>query len=681
MPDNFCTAADGTLYIANGIDPLMKWDGLSGDLDTSGVAKPTAAMTLAGSGTGTITGTYYGYSRFVDEDGNFSDLSPISAAVVLSVKGKITYTNVPRPAQTKVKRRQILRNTSGQTGTFYVDVDTQDLTATTFTSTRTDTQLQSQTSAPLFDADGQPLANLHGVAPDWKTCLATSIDRLFLAGEEPYTEGSIAITAGSKTVTGAGTLWPANFAGRFLWVPGADKPYEISSVDVSAQTLTLLKSYAGSTARYTEYSIRAAMPERRLVYFSEAGSPEAWPPTNAITVQEDGDEINGLLTLESFVYIICRRHLYKLSFQDGPNDDGFVFLSVGRGCVNNRCWVVADEKAHMLDAAGIYRFSSGQVEELSAPVQDLFEPTRKDLPYRLRWEASRWWHACHDPGRGAIRWFITLSGSGLPRHALCLDLDRGAYWIEEYPFPVGASCVGLFKGERRVFLGGPGGQVYLLGENSLDLIDASAGTTRGRVTSAQPCTLSDAYAEFADSVAGAPVVIAGGRGVGQRRKVVAVTTTTLTLDRPWLVRPDESSVYQLGGIQYRYRTGWFRWLPGEDQQPRSLEVQFEPHEEECLLDLAVFQDRKRTPETWDSTRQGREAGGFDSRRGESTMTADMAGGEPFARRNFDGRKERRLDGPRLVSFELSGVSGKEQVLLYQLSVEGVQQQQSNADGG
>ncbi len=673
MPDNFCTASNGTLYISNGIDPVMKWDGLSGDLETSGVAKPTTAMTLAASGTGTITGTYYGYSRFVDADGNFSDLSPISAAVVAATDLTITYTNVPKPTQAKVRRRQIIRNTAGQTGTFYVDVDTQNLTATTFSSTKTDTQLQAQTSVPLFDSEGLPLANLHGVAPSWKTCLASSIDRLFLAGEEPYTEGAIAITSGSKTVTGAGTYWPANFSGRFLWVPGADKPYEIDSVDESAQTLTLLQSYAGATARYTEYSIRAPSAERRLLYFSEAGSPEAWPPTNAITVQEDGDEIVGLIPLESFLYIVCRRHMYKLSFQDGPNDDGFIFLSVGRGCANNRCWVVADEQAYLLDAAGIYRFSSGEVEELSAPVQDLFEPTLKDLPFRLRWEASRWWHACHDPGRGAIRWFVTMSGSGLPRHALCLDLDRGAFWIEEYPFPVGASCVGLFKGERRVFLGGPAGQVYLLGENSLDLVDSSAGTSRGRVTGSAPCTLSDAYAEFADSIVGAPVVIVSGRGVGQRRKVVAVTTTTLALDVPWLVQPDESSVYQVGGIQYRYRTGWFRWLSGEDQQPRSLEVQFEPHDSECLLDLAVYQDRKTTPEVWDSTRQGREAGGFDSRRGTARMTADMASGEPFARRNFDGRKERRLDGPRLVSFELSGVTAVEQVRLYHLSVEGVQQ--------
>ena len=47
----------------------------------------------------------------------------------------ITYTNIPVPTDPKVVRRQILRNTDGEASVYYVDIDTTNLTSTTFTST------------------------------------------------------------------------------------------------------------------------------------------------------------------------------------------------------------------------------------------------------------------------------------------------------------------------------------------------------------------------------------------------------------------------------------------------------------------------------------------------------------------------------------------------------------------
>jgi hypothetical protein len=731
MPEQFTQSADGLLIASNAIDPVLAWDGMADMMWPLGLPAPTAAPAIAFSGSvttpparrkhrhtivpppattpasssapGTITGTYYAYLRYVDARGEVSDLSPLSAAAK-AVKAKVvTYTGVQTPASPRAVRRQLLRNTAGQTRVFYIDIDTDDLTSTTFTSSNDDTQLSALPLVSLFDAKGQLLANLHGIPPAHKLACASHQDRLFLAGEEPYCQGSVSLTAGSRIVRGIGTEWPVSLggglrpleadlivtsgqlppdyvrpivqqgAGRLLWVSGAGKGYEIAGVDPEAQTLTLAEAWAGQTDPYADYAIRAAPAERRLLYFSEAAQPGSWPAINAVSVQEDGDDIVGLMSRGSFLYILCRRHTYKLTFQDGPSSDGFLFLSQGRGCANNRSWVVVDQTAYLLDEAGVWSFAGGaEAQDLSALIQDFFDPDRGRGGLAIRWQAARWFHACYEPGRQLLRWFVTLSGSGLPRHALVLEPKRGGWWIEEYPFAIGASCLAPLDGERRVFLGGPGGRVYLLGPGRLDLVDPNAGPAWGAVASAGPCTLTSAGGPFAAGAAGAPVAISAGRGKGQSRRVVAVSGATLTLDRPWLIRPDGTSVFQLGGVGYLYRTGWFRWFTGEDQNARSLEVQWQPTWAPGALDFRLYEDRSGEPTVWSGDLAAPEAGGFAQADGQPDLTADLASAVGLALRRFDSRKERYIPGPRLAAWEAAGFTNEEGLALYEIRLEGVE---------
>ena len=685
VPENFALSADGLVLAANGLDPVLAWDGMAASMWPLGLPPPDTAPTLAASGTGTILGTYYGYLRYMDSRGEFSDLSPLSAALAITGstgKSTITYSAVEIPASPRAVRRQLLRNTAGQTKVFYIDVDTADLTSTTFTSTRADSELSAQTAVSLLDSQGRILANLHGVPPSWKLALAAHRDRLFLTGEVPYDLGSVSLTGGSTTVSGVLTSWPASLAGRYLYVAGSSQGYLITSVNTTAQTLTLSTAYAGATDPYADYSIRASPGERRLLYFTEAGLPGSWPPTNAVSVQEDGDDIIGLMPRGSFLYILCRRHTYKLTFQAGPDTDGYMYLSQGRGCANNRSWVVVDQTAYLLDEAGVWSFDgSGAAGDLSPLIQDLFDPSRASRSgLAIRWQAARWFHACHDPGRQLIRWFVTMSGSSVPRHALVLGLKRGSWWVEEYPVPIGGSCLAPLDGERRVFLGGPGGRVYLLGPGRLDLADPAAGPVWGPCASSGPCSVVGATGPFAPGVVGAPLVIVAGRGSGQLRRVVAVSGTTLTLESPWLVRPDETSIFQLGGVRYQYRTGWFRWLAGEDSNARSLEVQFEPTTAPGGLDFRLYEDRAPDASVWSGTLSAHDAGGFASTDGQPDLTADLTTPGGFAQRRFDSRKERYVEGPRLAAWEARGATNQEGLEIYQITLEGVEPRGGRPDG-
>jgi hypothetical protein len=431
----------------------------------------------------------------------------------------------------------------------------------------------------------------------------------------------------------------------------------------------------GPTNPYVRYSIRPSAANRRLVYFSVAGRPESWPAVNAVSPQEDGDEITGLMSKGSFIYILESRHIYRLTFQDSPTEDGFIFLSCARGCVNNRCHAVVDERSYMLDEAGVYAFSGGQqVEDLSTPIQDLFEPRRGTRPprYRIRWEARRWFHCVYDPGERVVRWFVTLEGTGIPRHAICLDVARATWWVEAYPFPVGASAVGPIRGARRVFLGGPGGRVYVLGEGTLDLVDGTAQTVRGQVTSARLRSLTDSQASFTSGCVNAPVRIVDGKGKDQVRVITSATSTQLSLNMPWRVKPDSTSVYQIGGVRYRYRTGWFRYVMLERENTRRLEVVFEPCQEDALLDARLYLDRGVSPVTWDYSQSTSEADGFAVTKDQTDWVADLTKANGLVQRRIDGQKELYIDGQRLVSWEFAGVTNMDQVSLYQITIDGVQ---------
>lgn len=674
--ESFAQHADGLLLVANGIDSVLRWDGLTDLAETAGVVAPTVAPTLTASGVGTISGQYFAYTRWLDRYRNVSNLSPLGGPITATAKGTITYTNVQAPTDPKVVTRQILRNTAGQTAVFYVDVETTNLALTTFASTKTDTLLQAEEAVSLLDEDSRPLANLHGVPPTDRSVVAAHLDRMFLAGENVVTKGSVALTSGSPTVTGAGTGWRSTLAGRFLWVSGATKPYEILSVDATNQTLTLTENYAGTTNPYALYAIRPALPRRRIVQFSEAGLPESWPATNAISVQEDSDEITALMPMGSFIYILCRRNTYRLTFQESPLKDGFVFFANARGCVNHRCWALAGDSAFLMDEQGCYFMgASGEVEEISGPIQDLFEtsplpPGLSNRP-RIQWSASRHFHAVWEPVSGLMRWFVTLSGQGRPRHALVFDAARKGWWLEEYPWTITSSTEFRLANSPRIALGGPRANLLLQGQRTLDLVSPQSGTVRGVATSASPTSLTDTLASFSSSLVGAPLVIVDGEGRGQQRIITQVSSTTLTIDVPWTKLPDATSAYQCGGISWRYRTGWFRFAENENENPRRLEITFQPTLAPCTLDARLYYDRSTDPVEWGSTYSSDDASGFSSEGGSPYLVANLAKLIGFVQRRLDGKREHYLDGPRFLQVELAGVSNQDLILIHGIRLDGV----------
>lgn len=674
-PVYYAQTSDGQLFMANGIDPMMKWDGFAAAFTTVGVPAPTDSMHIAVSGLGSITGSYVSYQRFLDDKGNPSNLSPISNTIVASGNSTVTYTGVPVPTDEKIARRQIIRNTAGQTSTFFVDVDSDDLGATTFSSTKTDDDLETQEQVSLFDpATGESIADIFGLPPDNKPFIAHNNDRMFAAGHVVYREGHCEVTTGSATVTGIGTTWKSTFVNRRFVVTGARAAYKITGVDEDAQTLTLDSAWQEATSYFASYSIAPYPAERRLVYYTPAGYPDAWPASNAIAVQEDNDEITGLMSLKSFVYLLEREHVYRFTFKDDPALDGAFFPAVSRGCLNPRCYCVAEETAYVMDRKGIYSFNGGNAADpVSAMVQDLFRVERDDL--RINWEAERSFHAAHFPSQETVRFFVCLSGERAPRHCLCYSYRQGGWWLEEWPFAVTASCV-AYMDVQRTLVGSDRATVLALEVGPLDIARVGDGTTRGAATSATVDSISDSTAAFADNLEGAPVAIVSGRGKDQVRLIASVDGTRINVTQPWLTIPsvdgDDQSTYQIGAIEWQWISGWHRYLPEESDNARAVELYFEPMNVPCTLDIRLFEDNNTA-----ATKFGVDYHGdaVSYQRGTTDVRVDLEimaeATQGYGLLRCDGGQELWNRSPNLLTIELHGFSAEETPILYHVSVKGV----------
>lgn len=677
-PLEFARATNGYIYMANGLQSVVKWDGIALELVTVGVIAPTTAITLSVTGSGEISGNYRAYVRFVDEDGNFSNLSPVSNTVTATGNSTVVFDNVAAPTESKVVRRQILRNTAGQFLSFYIDIDTTDLSATSFSSTKTDDDLKAQSAVSLFSENFRvSIADRYGIPPDDKPIIAFYQKRLWLYGEGIYHEGNVQVTFGSTTVTGIGTEFTSEMVGRFLYVVGADRSYEIESVSEANQTLTIASAYANETDLFAAYKIRPAAARRHLLLYSEAGLFDSWPEDQGLDVASSDDvddEGTGLVSTHSFLYILQRRHIYRLSFLDDPIDDGGIFLSARRGCVNNRSWVTVDGFLYCLDDRGIYRFDgSDTTEDLSPLIQDLFYFNREEGDLRINWDGGKWFHASHDRNDATIRWFVAFSGEYLPRHAICFNYGTPQWWIEEYPFAVGDST--LFKQINSLpIVAGKYRKVYAMQIGSLDVVNPQEGTTRGLVASATRRSISAAAGtQFPTAgVVGAPLAIVDGRGKGQWRLITAVSSETLTVNDPWTVQPDDTSTFQVGGMPWKWRSGWNDWPVYEWSQPRRISVGFQPSGTPNEMDLRVYTEYSETPTKWglDWPRIPSEATGIETANDDPDAEIDLQQSKGFSYLTLDSFDMYDEFREGLISVELRGFSAGSPVVVYQVGIQG-----------
>lgn len=676
VPVSACRLPSGHTLFANGVDKVRHWDGVDELLDNAGIPVPVNGS-FAASGdvgdAGTIDGDYVVAVRFVDADGTPGDLGTLVSFAATS-DTTVSYTNVPLSSDTRVTKREIYRSTEGQSITLYKVATINDNNTTTASETYTDEELVDLESLPVTNPDGSVNSRRFGIPPDWKRQVLHHLGRTLWLANVTYTEGHIEVTQSSTTVQGRGTNFTAQMVGRVLHVTDHAHAFTIDDVDTVNQTLTIDSAYTGATDKFAVYAIKPEAAESSTVYWSSADEPEAVYSLNSDIVdgQEDG-EITGGFILNSQAYIMRERQLRAWPFQVDPAVDGATFKRANRGCVNERCVAVFDGMAALLDREGIYLFDGGSVDPISKPIQDYFRKAR------INWAREKFFHACVDESRETVKFFVCLTDSDYPRHALCFQYRRRNWWIEEYPVPISASCSCVVGGEVRLLLGGPHEKVFLAEEGTLDGPSLSF-TPRLDVVSATFTTLCVQPTPDWDNddLAGAPVQIVAGPGKGQWRRILTATASTgkLQLDRPWLILPTEESVVQIGGVGWSWKTGHFRYLPAGDSIERKLSLTFQQTTFPGSFDIRRYVnheldpvDEKAKHDNYDGVTTE-----CDSPDATVTLTKRRAIGQSsgYACHRWDDRLSDEGSADRFVQVELRGWQNLDPVTIHGVTISGVQ---------
>jgi hypothetical protein len=671
FPASILPVDDDLVLIGDGINAVKQWNGKDSAVTTAGVEGPETALVLADGGAGAITTTNaVAYCRFVKPGGGgeiYSDLSPVSNALTLSSR-QIAYSGIPVSTDPYVTKRQIFRTLSGGGATVYLDVEITNLTTTTATSNNTDGAISLLEAIVIQDEDGTDLYNVNGVPPDYKTVFTNHLGRVLAVGEAIYKTGHVQVANGSTAVVGIGTNWTQAMAGRYLYVVGGLKPYLIASVGSASggrQTLTLGENYTGPSTVFGQYAIRPDPIYKRTIHPSEPFKPQSFDVTNALAIQETGDEITTVISQGAYAYIVEQKHIHRLAYDVSPTVDGAVFLMVRRGCVNDRSWTIVGEMLYMLDEQGVHRYDGNrQAEQVSAAIQDLWRTDGSG--FRINWRANRWFHCSHYPAQEVIRWWVALSGNRYPRHAIAYHHGIDRWWIEEYRYPI-CSSVQARLSLPRVLVGTRDQLVLGIDVGPLDGVDPTR-VPRSRVTSATLMSLTDTLANFESDVVGCPVAIVQGTGKGQIRDIVSHTSTRLNLRNPWRTLPDTTSVYQVGGFQWQWSTGQMRWAGGEDNV-RYLEAIYDPLVYENRISLELFNDFVSTPLTWRSSRNDQ---GLVVERGATSIDVDMT--YPLGRvtQRLEDGQDRYAEGYRFVKLRMSGFAGVEKVTVHEINIAGAE---------
>ncbi len=679
-PMSMAIAHDGASFFTNGLDAPKRWDGLSSLAEDAGMRPPSTTVTIAGQSTaGSIWGNYIAYCRFVDDAGIPSNLSPVTSIAITSggAKTGFTYTNVPQPT-VRGDKTEIYRNSRGQTVTLYRDVA--DASATEHTA-RTDGELVLEQSLRILSREGWPNANRFTQPPDWASVVVSFQNRTWWGVPVDYDFGTATASTSTTNVQFTGTKLTAQMEGRNLHASGFQAA-EISSVDSNTSVTLTSAPTAGFGSAGDYYVICTDPANYNTILFSEPGEPESVPTDNALTLQEDGDRLRGMMPLGAYLYLFKQRHVYRMSTAGDPRRDSIAMLVARRGCLNQRSWCRIERAAFVLDRQGAYMFDGSAPVPISSAVDD---------PYfraRVNWDAARWFHVEHAPDEFTVRCFVALDHDWWPRDVLAFNYQLGQWHHERHAFELGASAQVPINGQDRTLVGMEQ-TVSLLSEGVLDgpspglgshdeTLPSVTGTTRGTITSAGTTTIIDTAASFdfsswhaSPQSIGAPVYVIDTNGDYQVRRIASinVTTSTITFQHAFDSTPSAGDTYQIGGREIQGKFGAFALPEGEQEQTRRVLMRFEPQNEAGKINLRHYYNHTSVAETAHVGHNDNVGVNIEASSANAQFDLTEDAGVLWSR--FDAGYDPQSPANRSMEIELKGVSGNVIGKIYELQLDGM----------
>ncbi len=595
-PPHFAAGVDGKTYLVNGIDPPRVIDG-AGAIRLWGMVAP-AAPAVASGGAGVLTGSYYYMVTWKNSNtAEYGARSPQSTKFVAAAN----QINVTKPSTAGIDPQVtdwvLWRNTAGQKSTFYKQGEYTIGTAST-TDNVSDETIRGQEvflAPDNVNANRNPPASFYAYIADYKGLK-------ILYGARVEETGTVTLTNGANTVTGAGTQFTQAHKGGKLYDVAGNAVYIIDTV-TNSTTATIKGTYAGATDGGKAYKITAANPSR--VAWTRYDSEGLDDLASADVFPNDGDDPSGLIVAGGVLLLCKKQHLYSFEFGINPSPilGSGVIASVlsGRGLVRQEAAVSVSGRTFLLDSLGIYVFD-GSASGL---------PNDQAIRRRFHWDdgidaadrinfamMKKYAHAIYEPKGNAVWFFIPTGSETYPKTAYVWEIERERWLVHQFPFAVTASCMTLdADGQQRATIGDENGYVWFLG-GVHGVEGTTQGTINGTATSAVANKLTDAGAAFyttGQGLAGMPIRILAGTGAGQERIVSSNTGTELTISPNWTVTPDATSVYAIGAMETVWRYPWMTPSQGERQTAATLTVYFTPTAADRIIYVRFYRDYEAQP--------------------------------------------------------------------------------------
>lgn len=291
--------------LVNGWDANKIWDGTT--LREAGADAAAAPTIAAGGGTG-LTGTYTALYTYFDTARGYETSPATTAPSVVTLTNQSLAVTVVASSNTRFDKIRIYRTKTGVPGTFYLDQDVANASAT-IESTQADSALVAQVSYGNYRFPPSKF-------------VSKSSNRVFLGGARPFREGTVTVTQDSTTVTFTEVpppnLYTRNVEAPFYFQVRGGPRYGVTAI--SGTTVTLATAYKGATASGQSYSLYGL---QNRVYYSDTSSTgllklESWNPSNYFNVGLRGnipgrdfpDDMSGLYEYGNRVYVFMREGIW-----------------------------------------------------------------------------------------------------------------------------------------------------------------------------------------------------------------------------------------------------------------------------------------------------------------------------------------------------------------------------------
>lgn len=674
----FAATPGGELFMTNGIDRGRKWNGsLQAMPVVIGLDAPATAATVGTSGSGgSEAGDYICYVRFGDADGNYSNLSPV-AEVTATAGKQFDWSSVPVATGTdsaaRITNRQLFRSLVGAFEIVYLVTTLNDNSTTIYSDTLSDEDLADREELQLLNDDDSLNANRFGVPPTTKEVCVWNQDRMFYLVDAIYSTGTVTVTNGSATVTGSGTAFTRDFVGRMLYPLGSSTGLLISAY-ASGTSMTISAVYGGTTLTGVTYEIRPAPGELNTIFFSEPDEPESVPQSqNKFLLQtnpNEDDRIVGAYSIEKTLYIAQEQHTFGFAWVRQPHLDGNAGLLFRRGLCNQRCSDVGGDVVFCLDQLGPYAVSGSGKQDIGRAIENYFRDGLVDR------SAARRFFVKTDHDLKIVRFYVKLATDSSVKSAFCYDWVQDKWWLETYPWTVGAACNLKTSGVWKYYVGKAEDRFCL--ETPAASADGVSTGIQGTVATASVATITSTASIFVSGHLGCPLTFTSGAAKHSRCVVTAYGSgTSVTVDSiPSGVAAGDTFV--IGGVPWSWASGLLSY-PENDQghNERSIAIIFKPTDDSAAyIDIRHYLNHKTTAET--ATRDAPE------QRDICSLTLGSADGTialykskssenetvGVAKKVFSGRSANNSNVDRFVKAELRGVAGGEPVEVSEVEITG-----------